>query len=69
LNLDKFFFTKTLTRITPHIESKRKYEQNTKMHTWIYESQNPTLGGIIIKRRRTRKRNKKKRRKKKIMVL
>jgi hypothetical protein len=49
LSLDKFFFTKTLTRITPHIESKRKYEQNAEMHTWIYESQNLIPGGIIIK--------------------
>jgi hypothetical protein len=56
-----FFFMKTLIRIIPHVggiiikkirerEEEENFKQNAKMHMWIYESLNPTLGGIIIKK-------------------
>jgi hypothetical protein len=38
-----------LTKITSHNRGQKKCEQNAKIHTWIYESPNLILGGIIIK--------------------
>jgi hypothetical protein len=55
-----------LNRITPYTWGKRKCEQNARIHTWIYESLNLILGGIIIKEKGKKKERKniyKKRRK------
>jgi hypothetical protein len=38
-----------LTKNTSHNRGQKKCEQNAKIHTWIYESPNLILGGIIIK--------------------
>jgi hypothetical protein len=45
-----------LNRITPYTWGKRKCEQNARIHTWIYESLNLILGGIIIKEKGKKKR-------------
>jgi hypothetical protein len=44
-----------LNRITPYTWGKRKCEQNARIHTWIYESLNLILGGIIIKEKGKKK--------------
>jgi len=43
----------------PILEVRRKYEQIAKIHTWIYEGQNPTLGGIIKKKKEVKERKRK----------
>jgi len=39
---------------------QKKYIYRKKKKAWIFESQNPTLGGITLKKKKREKRGKKK---------